>query len=562
MRDTRTSFSLTKFPNAQYFQYFILFLGLAGVFFSLPTIVLPTLGGSDHIRSLIAKTSDYELTNEIQAGQFRLSTHKGDTHTTSDATFYGISILTSSRAQSIASLKSETKAKTFVQALEAKDFNKNAKDFYQGIVLLKQLGSFNSKKSEKYYSTILQLAEPNSGFRMDSSRSASVAATYYAFEAIEELGKFDEFKSTEQYKAAVTFVSSLKENILGGFSDVAGQNATLEATYYGFQLVDAENRTGVEQFVYACQAQDGGFSDEPIDSLARYYYSESDLVSTLRGIYILQSLGVSSSSPLDFSSPYANAKAFLQSQLCGNIGLEATYHLLELTQTFSSFSFGPSKYLQFSVLSIGGLFLVLSLFAFYRPQIPDDSLTGAPRQVFNVLVLLALGAVSTHYFSSFIIFPYLALSLYLVVQYYETQLIDTTDGVMILVACVNSLVYMGLVASFVYFSPFVYGQALTFVILLGWSVLSAFLTSYGACFFVGRAQQRINFFVKAGFLAWVTNTFLLFLFLHGRGDMHVFYRLVAIRGIYPIVFVSFPVLSLILSYFGSCVGFLTWKSYK
>jgi len=314
--------------------------------------------------------------------------------------------------------------------------------------------------------------------------------------------------------------------------------------------------------VYACQGQDGGFSDEPIDSLARYYYTESDLVSPLQGLFILQSLGFASSLPLDLSSPFSNAKSFVQSQLCGHVELEATYHLLELFQQFPSFSFGASKFLQFSVLSVGGFFLVMSLFAFYRPQIPDDSLTGAPRQVGNVVVLLGVGAVATHFVPSFMIFPYLALSLYLVVQYYETQLADTTDGVMILVACVNSLVYMGLVASFVYFSPFVYGQALTFVILLGWSVLAAFLTSYGACFFVARAQQRITFFVKAGFLAWVTNTFLLFLFLHGRGDMHVFYRLVAIRGIYPIVFVSYPVLSLALSYFGSAVGFLVWKSYK
>ncbi len=77
------------------------------------------------------------------------------------------------------------------------------------------------------------------------------------------------------------------------------------------------------RFVYACQAQDGGFSNEPIDSLARYYYTESDLISTLQGLFILQSLGFASSSPLDLTSPFANARSFVQSQLCGGkVGLE------------------------------------------------------------------------------------------------------------------------------------------------------------------------------------------------------------------------------------------------
>jgi len=510
------------------------------------------------LSSLAAKASDYELTNEVQAGQFRSSTHKGDTTTSPLATFYGISILTSPRLH--LSLKNEAKAKVYVQSLESREFNRNIEETYQGILLLKRLATFQPKKAEKYYKSIMELAEPNSGFRLDSMHSASVQATYFAFKAIEELGKFDDFKATEQYSSALNFVSSLREESLGGFSDVAGQNATLEATYYALRILPAsENTTAAERFVYACQAQDGGFSNEPIDSLARYYYTQSDLISTIQGLYILQQLGVTTSSPFDFSSPVANAKAFAQSNLSG-ASLQATYYLLDLINSFPSFSFGASKIVQFSVMSVAGLFFVAALIAFYKPQIPDEAFSGSKSHFQFVFVLLVVGAITTFYFPSFSVFPYLALSLYLVVQYYETQQVDTTDGVMILVACVNSLVYMALAASFVYFSPFVYGQALTFVILLGWFLLATFLTTYGACFFVPKQTQRLSFFVKAGFLAWITNTFMLFMFLHGRGDMSVFYRLVTIRGIYPIVFVAFPLLSLLLSYFASATGYLVFKS--
>jgi hypothetical protein len=47
------------------------------------------------------------------------------------------------------------------------------------------------------------------------------------------------------------------------------------------------------------------------------------LISTLQGLYILQQLGVTTSSPFDFSSPIANAKAFAQANL-NNAGLEVS----------------------------------------------------------------------------------------------------------------------------------------------------------------------------------------------------------------------------------------------
>jgi hypothetical protein len=78
---------------------------------------------------------------------------------------------------------------------------------------------------------------------MSFSLPFQVQATFFAFKAIEELGKFDEFKATEQYRAALSFVSSLREESLGGFSDVAGQNATLQATYYAVRILGVNGNT-------------------------------------------------------------------------------------------------------------------------------------------------------------------------------------------------------------------------------------------------------------------------------------------------------------------------------
>lgn len=71
--------------------------------------------------------------------------------------------------------------------LEAKDFDQNAEKIYRGVMQLKALGlqgSVAEQYSNKYYTLLQSLAEPRSAFRMDSSHSASVSATFYALQAI------------------------------------------------------------------------------------------------------------------------------------------------------------------------------------------------------------------------------------------------------------------------------------------------------------------------------------------------------------------------------------------
>jgi len=146
----------------------------------------------------------------------------------------------------------------------------------------------------------------------------------------------------------------------------------------------------------------------------------------------------------------------------------------------------------------------------------------------------------------------------LALAYYEAQKNDTTDGLQVLISTINSMVFMGLVILLVFFSPYVYAQSSIFNILTGWAAVSSFATSYISCYFIPR--QRTAFFAQIGFLAWVSNMVIFFLYLYGRGDMGLVYRLINVRGAWPLVFVGFPFLSLLVSFFFSTVGYLMYSS--
>lgn len=72
------SFSFLKFPNAQTLRVSITFLVFALVFFAFP-VFLPDLGKELYRQKAIQSVSQFELTNEIFKGQFKSSTHSGDT---------------------------------------------------------------------------------------------------------------------------------------------------------------------------------------------------------------------------------------------------------------------------------------------------------------------------------------------------------------------------------------------------------------------------------------------------------------------------------------------------
>jgi len=142
MPESSKNFNLLQLPLGQNFQYFIASLSL-GIILIMVAFYIPPVDKHASLNNLISKVNEYELQNDLQAGQFRFTTHKGDTKTNLDATFYGISILTSKSSEI---LKNEAKVKSFVQTFETHEFNKNVYDIYKGIVLMKRLGIYNPKK--------------------------------------------------------------------------------------------------------------------------------------------------------------------------------------------------------------------------------------------------------------------------------------------------------------------------------------------------------------------------------------------------------------------------------
>ena len=103
------SFSFVKFPNAQTLRTSILFLILGAICIAIP-VFLPDLGKELYRQKAVQSVAQFELTNELFKGQFKSTTHSGDTRpnkglylnhytkesdTHTDATFMAVSILTS-----------------------------------------------------------------------------------------------------------------------------------------------------------------------------------------------------------------------------------------------------------------------------------------------------------------------------------------------------------------------------------------------------------------------------------------------------------------------------------
>jgi hypothetical protein len=72
------AFSFIKFPNSQILRASVLFQALALACFVLP-FFLPDLGKELYRQKAIQSVGQFELTNEVFKGQFKSSTHSGDT---------------------------------------------------------------------------------------------------------------------------------------------------------------------------------------------------------------------------------------------------------------------------------------------------------------------------------------------------------------------------------------------------------------------------------------------------------------------------------------------------
>jgi hypothetical protein len=270
----------------------------------------------------------------------------------------------------------------------------------------------------QYYQQILSLSESNSAFRLNSRRAASVSATYYAFEAINELGKFTEFKNTEQYNSAVAFVAAQKET--GGFHNVPSENATVLSTFHAVNVLKRADLSSEETktkyfgnltyYLLRCQNLDGGFSQTPVD--VKDALKTSSTTTTLQAIFIqefLSSVGMSALSITDSTnSRYKEAFAYLRSTLSSagvapgallkGRDLEATYYLWLVVSNFDYISYGTPREFQYLLLSLSLIAFVGAAYFFYKDQIATNVLNVVTPHFTYTLVALGLGYLSIKFF--------------------------------------------------------------------------------------------------------------------------------------------------------------------
>jgi hypothetical protein len=567
-------FSFTQFPEPAVLRRSVFFLILGVAFFLLP-VLIPDVGKAFYRQRAVAKVYDFELSNEVLKGQFKRTAHSGDTRPDEEATFMAVSILTNNGQQVV---EKEALVKNIKTDQES---NKNMQQIYQNIVQLKGLELLKDSVSEKYtseyYDLILSLTERHSAFRLNVGRSASVSATYYAFQAIKELDKMNQFKQREEFNSAIHFVASMKDPATGGFRNSAGENATLLATWHAINILSeqtpkreivAKAYENVAKFVFSCQTLDGGFLNTPAKTVEQRLYGKSSMAATSQALYILNALQQNGVVSFTFTDPlyqlYYDATSYLQGCLSlfhGVLGhfpsnrpdLEATYYFLRLADAYPNFSFGIPRNLQYTSYGVGIAFLLYALYTFYSPQILYNPTKHMKTEVKRAVIFLSVGAVALRCCPPLAIVVYLVFVVYLAIRFYDVQSTDTTEGMMLLIAAVNTFCFLGMVFLFVYTAPMVFAANLrVFYALGGWAAVCTFVVIIGAAYMTD--IKKVRFYTDSAFLAWILNTVLFYSFVYGRGEMDLVYKLMVLQGHFPLLFVVLPAVLLVLAYAFSAGG--------
>jgi len=598
--------SFTKFPDSKTLRLSVFFLVLSAVL-TLLVVFLPDLFRQQYYKAAINSPRRFELPSFLSGGFAQTDRH-GDTNYTHESTFQAYYILSKS-------LPLETsnpdEAKNYITKLEQREFGRDTQRIYEGIVILKALGMLTGELSEKYYSILLQLSEPQSGFRSNHLRSATVSATAYAFQAIIELGKFDEFKKTETFSSSLQFVASLRESPTSkhstpspeasntttttharyhnattyGFRDSLNDEATLRSTWFAvFVLSQSDDYdfltkalAALDKYVYSTQTIDGGFVDKSILTVEEIYYGRSTTASTAQAIYILQFLnspelqaavvvgGVEKYFEEKFGAPFkANSylrsvishRGVLASAFDPHVSLEATYYFLKLVERFPDIQFGTPRDLETVLLSLSFLFFLSAVIVFYRPQIlaQGSDFVAAWSSFFSVAkwssIYLVLGALSVKFLPQAAVFIYLFFAAHLFFTFLEMCKSDPqleAPSVVLL----NSVLYMVLVALFQFISVFIFAQISIFYALAAWSWASTFALSL--VFYSKKDGMKLKFLFFAAFQSWACNTCYLFSYLYTKGDMDLVFRVLNAQGQFYVIFVVLPLVSLFFTYFFTAI---------
>ncbi len=473
---------------------------------------------------------EYVLKDPVNPSLYRSTARSGDTHPTLSALFHATNILRESSGK----ISDEKRVKAYLSSVE--EGLETTEGIYHLVAASSFVKALTPSASEKHYQALLDLIDPASGFRPSQHKTASVAATYQALEAISFLGKIDAFKATAKFESAIRFVRTSKAENLTGYIDSYKAEPTLSATYYAFKTLSKyaalkeEEKADIVSFVLSCQSADGGFLEHSVHNNEERFYTLGSLETTAHAVETLLAL-----QDVDLHSlllpiqnfPIYNAISFVRS--CVSVGsilsrstdyfasISATDALIELVNLHHKINFETPRSLQVGLFGAGLFFLSLALYYVYRAKLGKVKGFDVHHVVTGSSLLLLVTAAVLKTSPNFSVIPLVFLSGFLMKSYFDNleDLFKTGEDTVLALALGGSTIYGGFIFFSVYLSPLAFTQMSLYYVLVCWSAVGVFGAVVIAKALLG-GQKPHSFYYGAATMSWITNTLILYSLLYSR----------------------------------------------
>eukprot|EP01100_Stratorugosa_tubuloviscum_P000565 TRINITY_DN1123_c0_g1_i1.p1 TRINITY_DN1123_c0_g1~~TRINITY_DN1123_c0_g1_i1.p1 ORF type:complete len:603 (-),score=278.28 TRINITY_DN1123_c0_g1_i1:142-1950(-) len=535
---------------------------LLAIFLIIGAFILPELLNNISQSIVVRSVQQFELENELAAGTYKLTLSPYDTQSSDRATFYAVSII----GEQTDYYQHLEQTKSYTQPLEDNLFKNNLETSFQSILMLKNLkmletsGPSATQLINNYYRNILSFSAVHSGFKLSATtEQPSVSATSFAFKAIEQLGKMEEFKSTNEFKHAITFVASMQNTSSQGFRDSQNDDDSMSATLLALQILSFapvetmhELVSSVSQFIFACQCYDGGFSQTTVINPKK---CSSNFISTAQALHIL-SLANYAAGLFDIS--YFNANSYLRACLslqgvlphysASTVDLESSYYFIELARN-SNVNFGTPRIVAGSLLAAGLLFIALGFWGLFKNQY--SSIENQIKNVKQVLLFNIIGIVLLNFIPAASFFAFTLQAMFIVKIIFDIQKTDPSQTIHHLAGSIFATFFtvIWLLSSA---TPELFVHPAIFLFILIWAPVSSFIGSYGYVLFMGSTTLDKN--LQSSYCASILNLVIFFNYLYFRGNLNVLYPLLSIKGLTTLTFVGVPFTILIVSLIATVFG--------
>lgn len=569
--DKPYEFSLARIGNSPLSALLLLLalaLALSPLFLPDPLTPRLIVASVRHLRA-------FRLQDELHEGLFAASDRSGDTRPSQTATAAAYAAY--ALAVPELSVPTSPQLKSYATALLS-NVKDSVQDRYEAAVIARGAGVLTPKDTAALLAGIQALREAGSGFRADIDHAATLSATAQALGAMEALGHDQAFRKSPAFAEVVAFVRSLKDAGSGGFRDAFYAAPSLSATYDALAVLKQLPREelvqaiglGTEQFVFSCQAEDGGFREFPLPaavsngSVSDAMAAASNVTTTAKAVHILQFFEDRS---LPASAPPAgqralsalarsteNAADYLRACLSLSHGvresyasprrsLEGTLLFLRLASDLRGMRLGIPPSLPSVLVALAALAATAALLLLYVPQLSGPVFSSLIHRSLVIGVLLSVSVALLGYAPLASLFGFIPLGFYVALRFYEANEQDTQDGLSLLCATINGIVMGGAVYAFNRWAPLLWLQLRAYTTIALVFAAASYVTTLGVCYFNNVRRMQIS--LNGAVLSWIVCEALVYGWVFGRSDAlsSLAYRALGARGYFPLVFWALPFLS-------------------